>query len=342
MHVEHKRRELRYPIENGVGNFLPPDALKTVVEWQDGLLERLNEQTRGTELALPSVLQIISESAGNEEYIRAHNYACLAANNSFFLDSLVGFSSAFKFNCFLCADRRPAIKKPTTKESNEPEMSDQLKGVLNSQFPGIKSLKERFVASASGMVSSGWLWLVTDLQGGLAVVPTFGAGTLLVRSRQHWKHVEQETVARQSFLSAPFKDLPSSPGVFPKAQDGPSPSSPVSGIKATPHKLNPNTPARSMAYSAYGATDNDNPSVRDFGFSMSGENDRRMAHQRGSRLYPLLALSLFEHTWLSAGLGVWGKEEYVRRFFDVVDWKRVGEIYSKFASNENLKGSITV
>ncbi|KAL5527537.1 hypothetical protein ACEPAG_6338 [Sanghuangporus baumii] len=316
MHVEHKRRELRYPIENGVGNFLPPDALKTVVEWQDGLLERLNEQTRGTELALPTVLQIISESAGNEEHIRAYNYACLAANNSFFLDSL----------------------KPTTGESNENELSGELKGLIGSQFLGTKSLKERFVASASGMVSSGWLWLVTDLQGGLAVVPTFGAGTLLVRSRQHWKHVEQETVARQSLLSAPFKDLPSNPGVSPQAQGGPSPSSPVSGIKTTPHKLNPNTPARSMAYSAYGATGNANPSVRDSDFSTSGESDRGMAHQRGSRLYPLFALSLFEHTWLSAGLGVWGKEEYVRRFFDVVDWKRAGEIYSKFVTDDRLKG----
>lgn len=43
----HDRRELAYPIEGGVGNFLPQEALRTVVEWQDGLLERLNEQVRG-------------------------------------------------------------------------------------------------------------------------------------------------------------------------------------------------------------------------------------------------------------------------------------------------------
>lgn len=43
----HERRELSYPIENGVGDFLPPKALQTVVEWQDGLLQRLNEETKG-------------------------------------------------------------------------------------------------------------------------------------------------------------------------------------------------------------------------------------------------------------------------------------------------------
>ena len=43
----HIRRELRYPLENGVGEFLPPEALKTSVEWQDGLLDRLNDQVRG-------------------------------------------------------------------------------------------------------------------------------------------------------------------------------------------------------------------------------------------------------------------------------------------------------
>lgn len=47
VHTVHRRKELPYPIEEGVGDFLPPNALKTVVEWQDGLLERLNEQIRG-------------------------------------------------------------------------------------------------------------------------------------------------------------------------------------------------------------------------------------------------------------------------------------------------------
>lgn len=41
----HRRRPLPYSIEEGLGNFLPPQALKVVAEdYQEGLLERLNEQ----------------------------------------------------------------------------------------------------------------------------------------------------------------------------------------------------------------------------------------------------------------------------------------------------------
>lgn len=44
----HAPRPLPYPIDQGLGNFLPPAALKTLaVEYQEGLLERLNDQVRG-------------------------------------------------------------------------------------------------------------------------------------------------------------------------------------------------------------------------------------------------------------------------------------------------------
>jgi Fe-Mn family superoxide dismutase len=44
----HKVPSLQYPIEEGLGNFLPPLALKTVVEYQQGLLDRLNEEVKGS------------------------------------------------------------------------------------------------------------------------------------------------------------------------------------------------------------------------------------------------------------------------------------------------------
>jgi hypothetical protein len=43
----HSLRKLPYPVEGGLGAFLPPDALRTVgVEYQQGLLDRLNDYTR--------------------------------------------------------------------------------------------------------------------------------------------------------------------------------------------------------------------------------------------------------------------------------------------------------
>lgn len=45
----HQRRALEYPLENGLGKFLSAEGLKTIaVDWQEGLLDRLNEEVRGT------------------------------------------------------------------------------------------------------------------------------------------------------------------------------------------------------------------------------------------------------------------------------------------------------
>ena len=45
----HSRVPLDYPLEAGVGTFLSPKALKTVaVDWQEGVLNKLNTLTRGT------------------------------------------------------------------------------------------------------------------------------------------------------------------------------------------------------------------------------------------------------------------------------------------------------
>jgi len=44
----HQLERLPYPIENGLGDFLPPEALKVVaVDYQAGLLQQLNEELQG-------------------------------------------------------------------------------------------------------------------------------------------------------------------------------------------------------------------------------------------------------------------------------------------------------
>ena len=55
----HARRELPYPVEGGLGDFLPPAALKTVaVDWQEGLLQRLNEEVKGESSLLQVALDL--------------------------------------------------------------------------------------------------------------------------------------------------------------------------------------------------------------------------------------------------------------------------------------------
>ena len=48
----HKRIPLPYSINDGLGKFLPPAALQTLVDYQDGLLSRLNEEVRGSSLEI--------------------------------------------------------------------------------------------------------------------------------------------------------------------------------------------------------------------------------------------------------------------------------------------------
>lgn len=48
----HARRALAYPVEEGLGDFLPPPALKSLaVDYQDGLLQRLTDEVRGMSYA---------------------------------------------------------------------------------------------------------------------------------------------------------------------------------------------------------------------------------------------------------------------------------------------------
>ena len=92
-----------------MGDFLSPSALKIIAEdYQQGLLDRLNEQIKGayfpgiffglrdllprgtgTRFENQSVAQIVISTATDKSQTLAFNYASLALNNSFFLHHLV-------------------------------------------------------------------------------------------------------------------------------------------------------------------------------------------------------------------------------------------------------------
>jgi Fe-Mn family superoxide dismutase len=94
-----------------MGDFLPPAALKVIAEdYQQGLLDRLNEQIKGarlshhvefkvltnvwtgTKLENQSVASIVISIALDESQSLAFNSASLALNNSFFCTTSYVFS----------------------------------------------------------------------------------------------------------------------------------------------------------------------------------------------------------------------------------------------------------
>ena len=172
------------------------------------------------------------------------------------------------------------------------------------------------------MFSPGWVWLGTDPVGNLAVIPTFGPGTLLVRSREV-DHPIAHNVTNEDH------SLPSS------SFTPPPPTSPASGASHNfPPVHPPSTRAFSTSSSAFAALNITPKSLHNttMGDSLRGQKTNK-SKDVGKKLFPLLALSVHEHAWMSAGYGIWGKEEYVKRFWSVVDWSFVSAGYLKFTGH---------
>lgn len=123
---------------------------------------------------------------------------------------------------------------------------------------------------------------------------------------------------------------------------GVSPSSPTSGVSksssSSPSNPNPllprffhSSPAVGSEFdysqSAVSIFDPENPHLSAKKTQTKGAQLTAM----GDVLYPLFCISLHEHAWMSAGYGVWGKEEWLKHFWPVLDWHKVSENYREIA-----------
>lgn len=208
---------------------------------------------------------------------------------------------------------------------------------IRSEFGSLEQLKSTFGATALGMFSSGWIWLVCDQAGSLAIFPTFGTGTLLVRSRQRLREkLDSGHVIGESFGELPDPEVAASHSSGSSSSPSPAPSSPASGVSHPIPPLHPSTPSRSFSTSS--ATSFDAPnSIHGFSSPDSYATNQIDMLKMGRKLYPLLCLSVHERAWISAGYGAWGKEEYARRFWSVVDWARVSQAFRKFVPEYSVK-----
>ncbi|KAL7282034.1 hypothetical protein ACG7TL_003501 [Trametes sanguinea] len=304
----HKRKELSYPIEGGLGKFLPPHALQMIaVDYQQGLLDRLNDLIRGTALENKSIVQTVVEAARDPNKVLEFNYASEALNNSFFLECV-----------------KPP---PDNATSHEHKLIGMLERRIGFHWGSLAHFQSSFGAAVQGMFSSGWVWLVCDQTGQLGIMPTFGAGTLLVSARKasetflEWQRIVGEPVvpySEEDLLPRASSPTPGAP---------PPPSSPASGLSHNAPPVNPHQPARSMS-SRLGRP-------RDMYKNSKGKDSGPTKFDvLGGVVYPLLCVSVHEHAWVGAGYGVWGKEEYMKRFWSVVDWEKVCQMYMKVAPVE--------
>lgn len=163
-------------LEEGCVPFLSQRTAQLLwTQWQAGLLQRLNDEVQGTPLAGDSVVETVMGTARDRSKILAFNVASLALNNSFFLSGL------------LPKDRQPnvAYPQPSTHAGAIPTFYGKtLATAIADQYGSLPQFKLAFASAAMGCVDNGFLWLVKDEHGRLGIVPTFGAGTILVHQRQ--------------------------------------------------------------------------------------------------------------------------------------------------------------
>lgn len=271
-------------VAQGAMPFLSKQTVDLLWEgWQRGLLERLNAEVKKSDLETSSLVDTIIATSQKTDRIMAFNYASLALNNAFFLSNLrspAGASQDPSDTAYL--------------DSPPPSVPQALGHRIEQQWGSITAFKSAFSAAALGMSSSGYLWLVfDDITQSLAIVPTFGAGTVLIQQRlqkgprelERLAAIEQKTEAQSG----------SSEGAAAQSMYSPSAPSapPLTGVP---------------------------------GFA-------RKPDESGQKLSPLLCLSVYEHAWLP-DWGIWGKETYLTRFWECVDWTNVAARYLQLLGHQ--------
>ncbi|KAJ7283431.1 hypothetical protein C8J57DRAFT_1292533 [Mycena rebaudengoi] len=316
---DHLPLPLPYNIKDGLGKFLPPPALEAVaMEYQLGLLGRLTDEVAGTDDEDSSVTQVVTSMAPHREKTLAFNYASLALNNSFFLGQLT----------------------PDPNDAAEINISPALLTVIAANHGGIEQLKSSISAAAMGMFTSGYIWFVSDKNGNTSILPTFGPGTLLVRSRQlvakghgalytelkidplAWDR-DMEYVDK--YMAEWLDDLSDSEGEedsIGEEENQEKASNAKNGQRSLPSKSASGPIPRFLHTTANRAAGFESPAVPNVLITQID------ALNSGDVLYPLFCISVHEHAWLYAGFGIWGKEAWLREFWTVLNWKQVSSAYA--------------
>ncbi|SNX88099.1 related to Superoxide dismutase [Melanopsichium pennsylvanicum] len=177
-------------LSKGCAPFLSAPTIKQISQaWQAGLLDLLNQEVRDTEFASSSIVETVIGLSQNRQKVLAFNYASQALNNSFFLSTLAP---------------QDHVRNPTPLP--------KLSAAISKSFGSFPEMCLAFSSAAYGMASSGWVWLVTDQNRNLGVVPTFGSGTVIVQSRmQQGKHFLLPSINDQSTGSTDGANNISSP-----------------------------------------------------------------------------------------------------------------------------------
>ncbi|KAF2134076.1 Fe superoxide dismutase-like protein [Dothidotthia symphoricarpi CBS 119687] len=150
-HVELQRQ--------GVPGLLTATGFKAAyTDYQQLMLDELNESTAGTAFENQDTKSLVIEFARDPTRAYAFNIASMAFNNHFFFRGL---------------NANPAVQS---------QPSSELSMQIIKDFSSLDTLRETFLATAESMFGPGFIWLVqtNDTQfGSLRIMPTYLAGSPL-------------------------------------------------------------------------------------------------------------------------------------------------------------------
>jgi len=180
--MEHKLPELPY-----LKDALAPHISSETLDYHYGkhhaaYVANLNKLIAGTEFENKPLEEIVKKATGG-----VFNNAAQHWNHSFYWNSL------------------------SPKGGGEPE--GELAEEIKKSFGSFKDLQDKFTASAISLFGSGWVWLVKNNDGNLAIVNSSNAGTPLQEGKKAiitcdvWEHAYYIDYrnARAKYLEAFWK-----------------------------------------------------------------------------------------------------------------------------------------
>ena len=214
---------------------------------------------------------------------------------------------------------------------------------VEQSFGSLAQLKATVSASALGMMGSGWVWLATNQQHDLAVIPTFGPGTLLVQSQRYQGFSPDQPVAGEALKNGTnieVTDASAEPlSMYSRKNTGRGPShksfsgattSPASGsYTSSQPPRNPLLPQSRSISSTLATLSNMRNDAKKFADTTPFLHGSVNPNLETSSLLPLFCVSVHEHAWMT-DYGVWGKEEYLRNFWSALDWAKVARVYEQW------------
>lgn len=192
---------------------------------------------------------------------------------------------------------------------------------------------------------------MTDKNGDLGVVGTYAGGTVLVRERTQTTVQREDKVLGEALDPVVKSGASKMMALDAALESNEVPESAQESPVPAPTAASPSTsrgvpPVRRRASALMAETIPTDLLERSFSTSarQSAELVSNILNQNmplthttrftaGTHLRPLLCLSVHPHCYLQ-DYGVWGREEYTRRWWATIDWKKVEQSYQAMVTAE--------